>query len=129
MSTVGRAAAPAEGSGNQWILIFVPSNDVNSRSEGIPATAVALVDCQSAGGRHVLEDGGDAHALEEVGVARADPTSSTANVRRMDHNRMRCMDTVLMDTDLAELIGLSPPGSSSVTPTNRSGVPKNRRQH
>jgi len=104
MSTVGRAPPPAEGSGNQWILIFVPSNDVNAKSEGIPVTAVAVVDRQSTGGRHVLEDVGDPHAIEEVGVVWVNPTRSTAKARRGNHNPLRCMETVL-----AGLITLSAP--------------------
>ena len=50
MSTVGRARPSADGSGNQWIRMVVPSNDVRSKSDGMPGTATALVDCQPLGG-------------------------------------------------------------------------------
>src|ERR1700722_5864471 len=50
MSTGGRVPPSADGSGNQWIRIVVPSNDVRSKSEGMPGTATALVDCHPPGG-------------------------------------------------------------------------------
>ena len=50
MSTVGRAAPFAEGSGNQWIRMTVPSKDVKSKSDATPGTAAALVDCHLLGG-------------------------------------------------------------------------------
>ena len=51
MSTVGRSPPSAERSGNQWIRMVVPSNDVRSKSDGArPGTATALVDCHPLGG-------------------------------------------------------------------------------
>src|ERR1700722_18419440 len=53
ISTVGRE--PADGSGNQWIRIFVPSKEVRSWSVVLPAAGTARVARQLAGGRHVAE--------------------------------------------------------------------------
>src|ERR1700676_1267354 len=50
ISTGGRTWPPADGSGNQWTRILVPSNDVTSTSDGDPLTAVAVVERQLAGG-------------------------------------------------------------------------------
>jgi hypothetical protein len=66
ISTVGRTWPSAEGSGNQWIRIFVPSNDVTSKSDGIPLTVVAFVDCQVLGGWHIPDDAADAFGVAEA---------------------------------------------------------------
>jgi hypothetical protein len=57
---VGAGEADEVETGNQWILMVVPSNDVRFQSDGVPATAVA------AGG--VVDPG----RVQEAVVAAAD---------------------------------------------------------
>ena len=82
ISTVGWTWPSVDESGNQWIRILVPSNDVRSKSDGTPTTGVAVVERQLPGGWQVLDGvaamAGDEAVLEEEQAARAEPASTTA---------------------------------------------------
>src|SRR6516164_10636221 len=121
MNTVGRAWPAAEGSGNQWIRMLAPSNDVRSKSDELPGTAAAFVDCQPPGGWQLCAAAAGATRSQRIGTLDdeqvAPPATTMARVSAITRRVARGADgrratRQSRGSDLIVPVTASPPRSA-----------------